>query len=112
MGERPVVQRREPVSLEEWTKNIDSEGRILNVDNMKQMIFRGVITLVFLNCWCSSFHFLLGGGRDELLFDECCLKIRVGQSEVFVMSLRVGLEGYTIKPMERYSFLLEVLWVM
>ncbi|XP_013014843.1 TBC1 domain family member 15 isoform X2 [Cavia porcellus] len=41
LGERPVVQRREPVSLEEWTKNIDSEGRILNVDNMKQMIFRG-----------------------------------------------------------------------
>ncbi|KAM5289283.1 TBC1 domain family member 15 isoform 4-T4 [Ctenodactylus gundi] len=41
LGERPVVQRREPVSLEEWTKNVDSEGRILNVDNMKQMIFRG-----------------------------------------------------------------------
>ncbi|XP_037701601.1 TBC1 domain family member 15 isoform X7 [Choloepus didactylus] len=41
LGERPIVQRREPVSLEEWTKNIDSEGRILNVDNMKQMIFRG-----------------------------------------------------------------------
>ncbi|EHB12386.1 TBC1 domain family member 15 [Heterocephalus glaber] len=41
LGERPVVQRREPVSLEEWTKNIDPEGRILNVDNMKQMIFRG-----------------------------------------------------------------------
>ena len=47
MGERPVVQRREPVSLEEWTKNVDSEGRILNVDNMKQMIFRGVITVAF-----------------------------------------------------------------
>ncbi|XP_040837512.1 TBC1 domain family member 15 isoform X4 [Ochotona curzoniae] len=30
LGERPVVQRREPVSLEEWTKNVDSEGRILN----------------------------------------------------------------------------------
>lgn len=27
--------------MEEWTKNVDSEGRILNVDNMKQMIFRG-----------------------------------------------------------------------
>ncbi|XP_066225190.1 TBC1 domain family member 15 isoform X2 [Saccopteryx leptura] len=41
LGERPVIQRREPVSLEEWTKNIDSEGRIVNVENMKQMIFRG-----------------------------------------------------------------------
>lgn len=48
MGERPVVQRREPVSLEEWTKNIDSEGRILNVDNVKQMIFRGVNTLIWI----------------------------------------------------------------
>ncbi|XP_055482070.1 TBC1 domain family member 15 isoform X3 [Psammomys obesus] len=41
LGERPVVQRREPVSLEEWSKNIDSEGRLLNIEGMKQMIFRG-----------------------------------------------------------------------
>lgn len=41
LGERPVVQRREPVSLEEWTKSLDSEGRLLNVESMKQMIFRG-----------------------------------------------------------------------
>ncbi|XP_076776359.1 TBC1 domain family member 15 isoform X3 [Arvicanthis niloticus] len=41
LGERPVVQRREPVSLEEWTKSLDSEGRLLNVESMKQRIFRG-----------------------------------------------------------------------
>uniref|UniRef100_A0A8W4FD35 TBC1 domain family member 15 n=1 Tax=Sus scrofa TaxID=9823 RepID=A0A8W4FD35_PIG len=57
LGERPVVQRREPVSLEEWTKNIDSEGRILNVDNMKQMIFRGGLSHALRK---QAWKFLLG----------------------------------------------------
>ncbi|XP_064446945.1 TBC1 domain family member 15 isoform X4 [Mirounga angustirostris] len=57
LGERPIVQRREPVSLEEWTKNIDSEGRILNVDNMKQMIFRGGLSHVLRK---QAWKFLLG----------------------------------------------------
>ncbi|XP_063165176.1 TBC1 domain family member 15 isoform X2 [Candoia aspera] len=41
LGKRPEAHRRQPVSVEEWTKNMDSEGRILNVDTMKQMIFSG-----------------------------------------------------------------------
>lgn len=41
LGEQPEVSRREPVSIEEWTKNMDSEGRILNVDYIKQSIFKG-----------------------------------------------------------------------
>ncbi|XP_007441051.1 TBC1 domain family member 15 isoform X1 [Python bivittatus] len=41
LGKRPEAHRRQPVSVEEWTKNMDSEGRILNVDSIKQMIFRG-----------------------------------------------------------------------
>nr|XP_012594292.1 TBC1 domain family member 15 isoform X2 [Microcebus murinus] len=57
LGDRPVVQRREPVSLEEWTKNIDSEGRILNVDNMKQMIFRGGLSHALRK---QAWKFLLG----------------------------------------------------
>ncbi|XP_055091726.1 TBC1 domain family member 15 isoform X10 [Symphalangus syndactylus] len=57
LGERPIVQRREPVSLEEWTKNIDSEGRILNVDNMKQMIFRGGLSHALRK---QAWKFLLG----------------------------------------------------
>lgn len=43
LGEQPEVSRREPVSIEEWTKNMDSEGRILNIDYIKQSIFKGVI---------------------------------------------------------------------
>ncbi|KAL7982599.1 hypothetical protein Chor_010197, partial [Crotalus horridus] len=41
LGKRLEVHRKQPVSIEEWTKNMDSEGRILNVNAMKQMIFRG-----------------------------------------------------------------------
>ncbi|NP_001414153.1 TBC1 domain family member 15 isoform 1 [Mus musculus] len=41
LGERPVVQRREPVSLEEWNKSLDPEGRLVAVESMKQKIFRG-----------------------------------------------------------------------
>lgn len=57
LGERPVVQRREPVSVEEWTRNIDSEGRILNVDHMKQMIFRGGLSHALRK---QAWKFLLG----------------------------------------------------
>ncbi|XP_004752477.1 TBC1 domain family member 15 isoform X2 [Mustela putorius furo] len=57
LGERPIVQRREPVSLEEWSQNIDSEGRILNVDNMKQMIFRGGLSHALRK---QAWKFLLG----------------------------------------------------
>lgn len=42
LGKQPEVSRREPVSTEEWVKNMDSEGRILNVDYIKQSIFKGV----------------------------------------------------------------------
>lgn len=42
LGKQPEVSRREPVSAEEWAKNMDSEGRILNADYIKQLIFKGV----------------------------------------------------------------------
>ncbi|XP_061223986.1 TBC1 domain family member 15 isoform X2 [Neopsephotus bourkii] len=41
LGKQPEVSRREPVSAEEWAKNMDAEGRILNVDYIKQSIFKG-----------------------------------------------------------------------
>ncbi|XP_030070166.1 TBC1 domain family member 15 [Microcaecilia unicolor] len=41
LGDRHTVQRREPVSVQEWTQNMDSEGRILNVDRMKMLMFKG-----------------------------------------------------------------------
>ncbi|KFV67974.1 TBC1 domain family member 15, partial [Dryobates pubescens] len=41
LGSQPEVSRREPVSAEEWAKNMDSEGRILDVDYIKHLIFKG-----------------------------------------------------------------------
>lgn len=41
LGKQPEVSRREPVSAEEWAKNMDSEGRILDVDSIKRAIFKG-----------------------------------------------------------------------
>lgn len=53
---RPEVQREDPVTLEEWNSFVDSEGRIVNSDALKQRIFKGV-SLIDL---CCAFHnFLL-----------------------------------------------------
>ncbi|XP_069485490.1 TBC1 domain family member 15 isoform X3 [Ambystoma mexicanum] len=41
VGHRLNVRRREPVSQAEWVNSMDAEGRILNVDHMKQIIFKG-----------------------------------------------------------------------
>lgn len=42
LGERPVIQRQAPVSEQEWESNIDSEGRVIDVDGLKKRIFSGV----------------------------------------------------------------------
>ncbi|OCT88929.1 TBC1 domain family member 15 [Xenopus laevis] len=41
VGTRPEVHRRDPVSTAEWEANVDHEGRICNVDHIKNMIFKG-----------------------------------------------------------------------
>ncbi|XP_040199922.1 TBC1 domain family member 15 [Rana temporaria] len=41
VGTRPEVHRRDPVSTSEWDSHMDSEGRILNVDHLKTLIFKG-----------------------------------------------------------------------
>lgn len=42
LGPRPEVQRRGPVTMEEWAKYQDSEGRITNVPHLKDLILKGV----------------------------------------------------------------------
>ncbi|XP_060049503.1 TBC1 domain family member 15 [Erinaceus europaeus] len=85
LGERPVVQRREPVSLEEWTKNIDSEGRILNVENMKQMIFRGGLSHVLRK---QAWKFLLGYFPWDSTKEERTLLQKQKTDEYFRMKLQ------------------------
>uniref|UniRef100_A0A3B3Z830 TBC1 domain family member 15 n=1 Tax=Periophthalmus magnuspinnatus TaxID=409849 RepID=A0A3B3Z830_9GOBI len=41
LGPRPAVSRREPVSVEEWTKHQDPEGRVQRVPQLKEAIFKG-----------------------------------------------------------------------
>uniref|UniRef100_A0AAY4BKC9 TBC1 domain family member 15 n=1 Tax=Denticeps clupeoides TaxID=299321 RepID=A0AAY4BKC9_9TELE len=41
LGERPEVQRSEPVTQEEWEASVDSEGRIRDPQHLKNRIFRG-----------------------------------------------------------------------
>ncbi|XP_058430579.1 TBC1 domain family member 15 isoform X8 [Marmota monax] len=85
LGERPVVQRREPLSLEEWSKNIDSEGRILNVDNMKQMIFRGGLSHSLRK---QAWKFLLGYFPWESTKDERTQLQKQKTDEYFRMKLQ------------------------
>lgn len=42
LGPRPEVQRKGPVTMEEWEKYQDSEGRMTNVPHIKDVIFKGV----------------------------------------------------------------------
>ncbi|XP_061420596.1 TBC1 domain family member 15 isoform X1 [Lethenteron reissneri] len=41
LGPRPNVQRREPVSTEEWERYMDPEGRVRDVDKLKAAICQG-----------------------------------------------------------------------
>ncbi|XP_013411982.1 TBC1 domain family member 15 isoform X2 [Lingula anatina] len=43
LAERPDVVRSSPLSRLQWEKNMDSEGRIQNVDELQEIIFRGGI---------------------------------------------------------------------
>ncbi|KAG8232348.1 hypothetical protein J437_LFUL008816 [Ladona fulva] len=41
---RPTVKRGPPVSLEEWAKHFDDDGRMINIKELKEKIFRGGIS--------------------------------------------------------------------
>ncbi|XP_048404847.1 TBC1 domain family member 15 [Stegostoma tigrinum] len=41
LGTRPEIQRGEPVSIERWSQCMDAEGKVLDPDNVKKMIFKG-----------------------------------------------------------------------
>ncbi|KAG2460063.1 TBC15 protein, partial [Polypterus senegalus] len=48
LGSRPDVQRKEPVTLEDWNANMDNEGKMQNVNYIKHSIFKGMfLTIVF-----------------------------------------------------------------
>ncbi|XP_052240307.1 TBC1 domain family member 15-like isoform X3 [Dreissena polymorpha] len=40
---RPEVKRGDPLTSQQWSKHMDKEGRIINIDEVKDQIFRGGI---------------------------------------------------------------------
>ena len=39
---RPEVTRGDPLTSQQWSKHMDKEGKIINVEEVKDQIFRGV----------------------------------------------------------------------
>ena len=42
LNERPEVERLSPMTHDEFQQYVDDDGRVLEVDQLKQRIFRGV----------------------------------------------------------------------
>ncbi|XP_039617852.1 TBC1 domain family member 15 [Polypterus senegalus] len=57
LGSRPDVQRKEPVTLEDWNANMDNEGKMQNVNYIKHSIFKGGLCHVARK---EAWKFLLG----------------------------------------------------
>ncbi|XP_041852007.1 TBC1 domain family member 15 isoform X2 [Melanotaenia boesemani] len=57
LGARPRVIRGEPLSVDDWTKHQDPEGRMINVAQLKQAIFKGGLYHVLRK---EAWKFLLG----------------------------------------------------
>lgn len=54
LGTRPEVTRTQPLSSEDWVRHQDSEGRMVNVQLLKQNIFKGVSPLIVIFSVCPS----------------------------------------------------------
>lgn len=46
LPQRPQVKRSSPLTAQQWASHIDSEGRMKDLDALKETIFRGVSTHV------------------------------------------------------------------
>ena len=42
---RPDVTRGDPLTSQQWSKHMDKDGKIINVEEVKDQIFRGVSTV-------------------------------------------------------------------
>ncbi|XP_042337226.1 TBC1 domain family member 15-like, partial [Plectropomus leopardus] len=85
LGTRPQVTRREPLSVEDWSRHQDPEGRMVNVPLLKHSIFKGGLChAVRKEAW----KFLLGYVPwDSTLEDRKVLQ-RAKTDEYFRMKLQ------------------------
>lgn len=57
LNERPEVDRLAPMTHDEFQQYVDDDGRVLEVDLLKQRIFRGVSELMRSWPWCFAILF-------------------------------------------------------
>ncbi|XP_040183464.1 TBC1 domain family member 17 isoform X2 [Rana temporaria] len=85
LGERPVIQRQAPVSEQEWESNIDSEGRVIDVDGLKKRIFSGGLCSALRK---DAWKFLLGYYPWDSTAEERKALVRRKTDEYFRMKLQ------------------------
>ncbi|CAL8263677.1 unnamed protein product [Merluccius merluccius] len=85
LGVRPEVQRGEPLFTELWAEHQDTEGRILNVPHLKQVIFKGGLChMLRKDVW----KFLLGYFPWDSTLEERKALQRAKTDEYFRMKLQ------------------------
>ncbi|XP_034443027.1 TBC1 domain family member 15 isoform X1 [Hippoglossus hippoglossus] len=85
LGSRPLVTRSEPMSVEDWTKHQDPEGRMIRIFHLKQVIFKGGLChAVRKEAW----KFLLGYFPWNSTQDERKALQRLKTDEYFRMKLQ------------------------
>ncbi|XP_052007981.1 TBC1 domain family member 15-like isoform X2 [Xyrauchen texanus] len=85
LGQRTVVQRTEPVTMKEWAKYQDSEGRTKNVPHIKNLIFKGGLCHVVRK---EAWKFLLGYFPWNSTHEERKLIQKSKTDEYFRMKLQ------------------------
>ncbi|XP_067246364.1 TBC1 domain family member 15 [Chanodichthys erythropterus] len=85
LGPRPEVQRKGPVTMEEWEKYQDSEGRMTNVPHIKDAIFKGGLCYAVRK---EAWKFLLGYFPWNSTHEERKLLQKSKTDEYFRMKLQ------------------------
>uniref|UniRef100_H3C9I9 Rab-GAP TBC domain-containing protein n=1 Tax=Tetraodon nigroviridis TaxID=99883 RepID=H3C9I9_TETNG len=85
LGVRPQVLRKPPVSVEDWSRHQDSEGKMRDVPHLKQAIFKGgLCSAVRKEAW----KFLLGYFPWDSTLEERKVLQRVKTDEYYRMKLQ------------------------
>ncbi|XP_069384503.1 TBC1 domain family member 15 isoform X2 [Paralichthys olivaceus] len=85
LGSRPLVTRSEPLTVEDWIKHQDPEGRMIRIFHLKQVIFKGGLChAVRKEAW----KFLLGYFPWNSTQDERKALQRLKTDEYFRMKLQ------------------------
>ncbi|XP_068168679.1 TBC1 domain family member 15 [Antennarius striatus] len=85
LGPRPQVTRSDPLSVDDWTKHQDPEGRMINIPDLKQAIFKGGLCHALRK---EAWKFLLGYFPWDSTLEERKALHRAKTDEYFRMKLQ------------------------